>query len=87
VSYVNVGGSRLELQLWDGSHYWCAYLPASKTPNTTTIPFSKLNTRCWDGTGDTFVSGTPITTVQLVVPGSATQDTTFDYCFLGLTVE
>ena len=89
ISYVNHAGSRLEFELWDsvGSSFWCTYLPASTSPTTTTIPLSSLNTKCWDGSGTSFVSGTSITMVQLVVPGSATSATPFDYCFLGLTVQ
>jgi hypothetical protein len=89
VSYVNRGGSTLRLQLYDGtgSYYWCALLPASSSPTTIAIPFSKLNTQCWSGAGSAFTSGTPITAVQLMVPGSATVPTPFDFCFLGLTVE
>ena len=87
VSYSNKGGSTLELQLWDGSNYWCAYLPPSAGPNTVTIPFSKFNTACWDMSGTAFVSGTPIDMVQFLIPCSATTKTPFDYCFLGLTVQ
>ncbi len=90
VSYVNKGaqgGSQLELQLYDGSDYWCSYLSASTTPTSETIPFSKFNTKCWDGSGTAFVSGTPITAVDLVVPGSAVAATPFDFCFLGMTVQ
>jgi hypothetical protein len=89
ISYVNHAGSTLELQLWDSSSssYWCYYLPPSTTQTTTTIALSGLNTRCWDGSGASFVSGTSITMVQLVVPGSASNPTPFDYCFLGLTVQ
>jgi hypothetical protein len=87
VSYSNKGGSILELQLWDGSNYWCSYLPPSVGPNTVTIPFSKLNTACWDMSGTTFVSGTPIDMVQFLIPCSATTPTPFDYCFLGLTLQ
>jgi hypothetical protein len=87
VSYENKGSSRLELQLWDGSNYWCTYLPAAKGPNTVTVPLSTLNSKCWDGSGTSFQSGTPITAVQLVVPGNATASTPFDYCFLGLKVQ
>jgi len=87
VSYVNKGGSTLELQLYDGSDYWCSYLPASTTPTSKTVPFSSLNTKCWDNTGTPFTSGTPITAVELVVPGSAFAPTPFDFCFLGLTVQ
>jgi hypothetical protein len=87
VSYVNSGGSSLELQLYDGSDYWCYYLPPSTSPTTKTIPFSSLNTQCWNNGGSAFVSGTPITVVQLVVPGSNTSPTPFDFCFLGMTVQ
>jgi hypothetical protein len=86
VSYSNKGGSTLELQLWDGSNYWCSYLPPSTGPNTVTIPFSSLNSACWDGSGTTFVSGTSVGMVQFLVPCSATVPTPFDYCFLGLTI-
>ena len=87
VSYVNYGGSSLEFQLYDGSDYWCSYLPASTIPTTKTIPFSSLNTKCWDNSGTAFVSGTPITAVDLVVPGSNTTPTPYNFCFLGLTVQ
>jgi hypothetical protein len=87
VSYENKGSSRLELQLWDGSSYWCTYLPSAKGPNTVTVPLSSLNSKCWDGSGSSFQSGTPITAVQLVVPGNSTTPTPFDYCFLGLKVQ
>ena len=86
VSYSNKGASTLELQLWDGSNYWCAYLPPSAGPNTVTIPFSGLNSACWDMSGKPFVSGTSIDMVQFLVPCSPTIATPFDYCFLGLTV-
>jgi hypothetical protein len=87
VSYVNRAGSRLQLELWDGSDYWCCYLPPATSPTTTTIPFSSLNTKCWDNSGTAFTSGTSITALQLTVPGGATSPTPFDYCFLGLTVQ
>jgi hypothetical protein len=87
VSYSNQGASPLEFQVWDGSNFWCYYLPASKVSTTATFPLSSLNTQCWSGQGNAFVSGTPITSIQLVVPGSATVATPFDYCFLGLTVQ
>jgi hypothetical protein len=87
ISYVNHAGSTLEFQLWDGTNFWCYFLPPSTSTAFATIPFSKLNTACWDGSGTPFTSGTAITSVQLVVPGSATSATPFDYCFLGLTTK
>ena len=86
ISYVSRTGSQLEFQLYDGSNYWCYMLPPSATASTKTIPFSSLNTACWDGSGSPFTSGTPITNVSLVVPGSGATSTLFDFCFLGLTV-
>jgi hypothetical protein len=86
ISYVNRAGSQLEFQFYDGSNYWCYMLPPSATPSTKTIPFSTLNTACWDGSGSPFISGTAITSVSLVVPGSAASPTAFDFCFLGLTI-
>jgi hypothetical protein len=87
LSYSNPGRSTLEFQLWDGSNYWCYYLPPSTGANTVTIPFSKLNSSCWDGSGTAFASGTPVDSVQFVVPCSATTSTPFNYCFLGLTIQ
>jgi hypothetical protein len=87
ISYSNKGGSSLELQLWDGSNYWCTYLQPSAGQNTVTIPFSKFNSACWDMSGTAFVSGTSVDMVQFVVPCSATTPTPFDYCFLGMTVQ
>jgi hypothetical protein len=87
VSYVDKGGSTLELQLWDGSNFWCYFLPPSTSPTTINVPFSKLNTACWDGSGTAFVSGTPVVAVQLAVPGSGANSTPFDYCFLGMTIQ
>jgi hypothetical protein len=89
ISYENRGGSGLELVLWDNgsSRYWCYYLPPATGPTTATVPLTKLNTQCWDNSGLAFESGTAISMVQLAVPGSSTQVTPFDYCFLGLTVQ
>jgi hypothetical protein len=87
VSYVNKGGSSLQFELWDGSNFWCYYLPKSSSPNAVNVPFSSLNTSCWDGKGTAFVSGTPVVTVQLTVPGSNVTSTPFDFCFLGMTIQ
>jgi hypothetical protein len=87
ISYANNAGSPLRFQIYDGSRYWCYDLPAAMGSGTSAIPFSKLNTQCWDGGGSAFTSGTAITTVELVVGGGATTKTPFDFCFLGLTVK
>jgi hypothetical protein len=87
MSYLNNAGSTLEFQLYDGSNYWCYYLPTSTGATTTTIAFSSLKTQCWNDSGSSFTSGTPITAVQLVLGGSATSATPFNFCFLGLTIQ
>ena len=87
VSYVNSAGSPLEFELYDGSDYWCYELPPSTSPTTKTIPFSSLNTQCWNNSGSPFVSGTSITVVSLVVPGNNISATPFNFCFLGMTVQ
>lgn len=87
ISYVNNAGSTLEFQVYDGSNWWCFYLPPSTSPTTKTIPLSSLNTACWDNSGSSFTSGASITTVNLVAPGSASSATPFNFCFLGLTVQ
>jgi hypothetical protein len=86
VTYENGAGSPLEFQLWDGSQFWCYYLPAATNPTTVTIKLSELNTKCWDNTGTAFTPGTAIVSVSLSVPCSATTATPFDFCFLGMTV-
>ena len=86
LSYVNHAGTQLEFQLYDGSNYWCYMLPPAPTPTTTTIPFSSLNTQCWNGLGSPFTSGTAIRSVNLQVPGSNVNPTPFDFCFLGMSV-
>ena len=86
ISYDNRAGSPLEFQVWNGKDFWCYFLPTSTGRSSMTIPFSSLNTQCWDGSGTPFSSGTAITSVQLVVTGSPLRATPFDYCFLGLTV-
>jgi hypothetical protein len=87
ISYSNKGGSILQLTLWDGYNFWCSYLPKSAAPNAVNIPFTGLNTACWDGTGTVFASGTPVQLVQLTVPGSNSTPTPFEFCFLGLTIQ
>jgi len=87
ISYQNYDTSRVELQLWDGSNYWCYYLPAATGPTTATVQLSSLTTQCWNNSGTPFTSGTAITAVQLVVGGNATTTVPFDYCFLGMTVK
>ncbi len=85
--YVNRGGTTLEFQLFDGSQYWCYYLPPAPESTTFSFPLANLNTQCWDGLGAAFQSGTPIVSVNLAVPGASSSKTPFDYCFQGMSVD
>ena len=86
IAYINRGGTTLEFQLFDGSQYWCYYLPPASTVSTVSIPLPNLNTQCWDGKGEAFKSGTTIKAVNLVVPGSNSSKVAYDFCFEGLSV-
>jgi hypothetical protein len=86
VSFANYDSSPLELQLTgSGNTYWCYELGPSQSP--VVIPLSSFNTQCWDDGGDAFVPGTAITSIDLVVPGSASGATPYGFCFLGLTIQ
>ncbi len=85
VRFANYGDSPLEVEVTNSSNtYWCYELGQMQSP--AVIPLGSFNTHCWDGSGDAFVPGTAITTIQLVVPGSASGATPYDFCFLGLTI-
>ncbi|HEY5374402.1 MAG TPA: hypothetical protein VIK01_12005 [Polyangiaceae bacterium] len=86
VRFSNSAHSPLWFQVINSSNItWCYDLSRAVSP--VTVPFSRLNTRCWDGTGDAFVPTTPITAIQLIVPGSATHTTPFDFCLGGLVIQ
>ncbi|MDP9151217.1 MAG: hypothetical protein M3O36_14915 [Myxococcota bacterium] len=86
VRFANYGNSPLEIQLVDGRNIsWCYSLPPSSS--VATVPLTSFNTRCWDNSGASFAPGSAITAMQLVVPGSATSVTPFNFCFLGLTIQ
>ena len=85
--YVNRGGATLEFQLFDGSQYWCYYLPPAPESTTFSFLLASLNTQCWDGKGTAFQSGTAIVSVNLAVPGASNSKTPFDYCFQGMSVD
>jgi hypothetical protein len=86
LTFSNAAGSPLEIQLIDNSfRYWCYILTNVASP--AVIPLSSFNSACWDDSGLAFTPGTEIQAIQLIVPGSASSTTPFDFCFLGLVVE
>lgn len=86
LSYQNFAGSPLRLQIIDTSYnYWCYTLTQAAGP--VTIPMSNFNSHCWDGSGESFQTGTSISALQLIVPGSDTVSIPFNFCFLGVTIQ
>jgi hypothetical protein len=86
LSFENFAGSPLRVQIIDSSYnYWCYTLTQAAGP--VTIPMSSFNTRCWDNSGQSFQPGTGISALQLIVPGSDTTSTPFNFCFLGVTIQ
>ncbi|HSY21542.1 MAG TPA: hypothetical protein VK841_05480 [Polyangiaceae bacterium] len=86
LTFSNAAGSPLEIQLIDDSfRYWCYTLTNVTSP--AQIPLASFNSACWDGSGLAFTPGTAIQAIQLIVPGSASSTTPFDFCFLGLVVD
>ncbi len=67
----------------DENHRWCANAP---TGGEGVIPWGDFNTTCWDNKGD-YYAMSPINAVLILVPGSNTKDTPFDFCLDGFTVE
>jgi hypothetical protein len=86
LTFSNPAGSPLEIQLTDSSfRYWCYTLTDVASP--AMIPLSSFNSACWDGSGLAFTPGTEIQAIQLIVPGSASSTTAFDFCLLGLVAQ
>jgi hypothetical protein len=64
----------------DPNERWCAALPQTETG---IIPWTTFNTTCWQTGGLSFIPGTPITAVDVLVPGNPTP-TSFDFCLRDL---
>jgi hypothetical protein len=58
---------------------WCAEL---RSEPAQLVDYGAFNTACWNGSGQSYDSG-PLRSVAVVVPGSATSDTPFDFCIDG----
>lgn len=56
---------------------WCAAVPGSGG----FIPWSALNTACWDGSGKAY-RHEPISVAMLLVPGNAESAQAFDFCVM-----
>ncbi len=86
VSFTNQGSSQLRVQLNDTANdNWCYDITNATSP--VTLPLTSFNTHCWDNSGVFFTPGTPINTIQLVVPGDSVVDRPYSFCLLGIVVE
>jgi hypothetical protein len=90
VNVTNTAKSGLRVQIQDelgsddAEHRWCADVPSS---GSGTIPWEKFNTTCWKPTDGTDYAMEPINAIMIIVPGSNSKDTSFDFCLNGFTVE
>lgn len=66
---------RIQAKSGDGTTTWCASLTASGG----FVPWSSLNTMCWDGTGKAY-NNEPITGLMVLVPGGNMAAVPFDFC-------
>jgi hypothetical protein len=74
---VNAPGmtTAMRIQISNGTTDWCAQVP---TANTAIIPWSMFRTLCFGTTGTAFTMSTPVTDVQILVPGGSAAQS---YCF------
>lgn len=66
---------RIQAKSGDGTTTWCASLTASGG----FVPWSSLNTKCWDGSGTAY-NNEPITGLMVLVPGTNMAAVPFDFC-------
>jgi hypothetical protein len=83
VNVTNHVGSSLQFQvegkLGDKTVHWCALLRDSGG----FIPWSDLNTACWDKSGTAYANE-PILSAAIVVSGNTTVAVPFDFCLNAL---
>ncbi len=79
IAITNPASSPLRFQVAAGTgasqKRWCASL----TGSGGFIPWSSLNTMCWDGTGEAY-NNEPINSAMVLVPGTMMAAVPFDFC-------
>jgi hypothetical protein len=76
----------LRLQIGDGAQSWC-FDTKDINYSGQSIPISDFNTTCWDNKGSYLSSGTPIQTVELVIPSQSATSVTFGDCLLDIALD
>lgn len=79
VFVMNNAGSPLIFQVEGAEGRWCRYL----NEGGGFIPWEKLNTACWNDSGQAY-NHEPIVSAALLVPGNSTAPVAFDFCLLRL---
>jgi hypothetical protein len=81
---TSAGDLALRVQIVDaaGSTY-C--VEAGQWSSGIAIPIGSFNSSCWDGTGTPLTAGTPITSINIVIPSDATTNRPFADCLAGVT--
>ncbi len=84
VKVSNPGGSPLRLQIQTNetgaiATLWCAMLTAFD--QDVLVPWAEFNTRCWNGSGSAYDQSVGLSTVMVLVPGTAQAGGyDFDFC-------
>ena len=76
---MNNAGSPLIFQVEGPDGRWCTYV----NEGGGFMPWQKLNSACWNDSGQAYNSE-PITAVALLVPSNSTAPVAFDFCLLRL---
>ena len=82
VEISGMPSSGLRVQVGDGTTTWCADLMGL----SASIPWSTFNTLCYmpaDPKAMAYRVGTPITNLQILVPGTANGAVSFNFCLVG----
>jgi len=72
---------RLSLRDSDGKD-WCYVLPEARGD----VSFTQFNSACWDFSGDSY-DGTPLISINVVVPGNDIAPVDFNFCVSDLSPE
>jgi hypothetical protein len=77
------GNNSLRVQLTDvDGNLFCYGGPLNEP-----IPVGKLNTKCWNNTGDPATPSTRFARGDVIVPSSAATDLSYSYCITNITVQ
>lgn len=85
VSITNPGNTPLRIQIEGAAGYpteaWCAPITAG---TNIFVPWTAFKTQCWSSTGTVAYTGTPLKSIEIMVPGT-TSLRSFNFCVNDIT--